>query len=154
MDVEGGASQPLNMGVDDSVTEARPRRKRTHSLESNVLSITDFTEVIGKKPKHANLKLQSSKLLENSQSASQTRRKTTKPQPSPLATEDYDDQLCVFCAETGYSNNTIKCEYCEEFYHLVCCIPEAKKDTYSDLLQLTQFLGWSFRACRAGLHPL
>jgi len=47
-----------------------PRLKRTYSVESNFLSTIDFTEVTGKKSKRAHLKLQSSELLENSQSAS------------------------------------------------------------------------------------
>jgi len=111
MDDEGGSSQPHIPGVGDSVTEACPRRKRTHSLESNVHSNTEFTEITGKKSKLAHLKLQFSIFSENSQCTTQSKRKTSKLSPSQLISEEYE-QLCVFCAETGCLKlkNTIKCE--------------------------------------------
>jgi len=132
------------------VAEACPRRKRTHSLESNVHSDTDFTDVTSKKSKHAHLKLQLYKLLENSQCATQCKCKTSKP-----CENDNNTPLCVLGAEPASSpESVVQCCYCSEFYHLACCAPDMTPAAYTDILKLTSFMGWTCRASRPRLPSL
>jgi len=59
---------------------------------------------------------------------------------------DDDPPLSVFCAEIGRPIDSLRCDMCQGTYHLTCC--QIDIDNHSDLLSLTNFLGWTCQACR------
>jgi len=62
---------------------------------------------------------------------------------------DHSNRLCVFCAEVMLPDSSVKCDFCQEAYHLVCCNPDPMSSSYSDKIKLLEFLGWTCRACRS-----
>jgi len=53
---------------------------------------------------------------------------------------------CVFCELKDSKMNMVKCDQCDDFYHLACCGLPAKKHEIA--FEMILLLGWSCKDCR------
>jgi len=156
--VQSGSTEPPGDAIVDDGAAGSNSRKRTRSLESAVNS-NSFIRILSKKEKKLNkLNRRSDKNpLTDTVSQSQPTKRTclkslnTATRSIITATEN-DAPLCVFCGEPTFPTDSIRCDFCTESYHLTCCSIDI--DCHSDLISLTNFLGWTCRACRfdSALH--
>jgi len=90
--------------------------------------------------KHNDGSLVTNEPMSHSQPTKRTKLKSSKEARRTSSVDD-DPPLCVFCAEKGRPTDSLLCDMCQEAYHLTCC--QIDIDCHSDLLTLTNFLGWT-----------
>ena len=56
------------------------------------------------------------------------------------------EETCVSCAVSGPSVIMIKCQLCDDFYHMQCL--GVTIDKYDAAIEMTNLLGWSCKECR------
>lgn len=67
----------------------------------------------------------------------------TNPDASNLLSPE---ENCVSCAASGPSSLMIKCQLCDDFYHMQCL--GVVIDKYAAAIEMTNLLGWSCKECR------
>jgi hypothetical protein len=72
---------------------------------------------------------------------------TSVPTTSDLSVPN--EECCVICAQAT-DQESVQCDLCEHFYHLLCCgVPQT---SIAISLNLVSFAGWSCAACRSDLR--
>jgi len=124
------------------VTPSHASNKRSHSLDRDTAIINDgYTDLIGRKSKRK---------ISLSSTGSRLKRKGVKDALDSCDPNiNHSNRLCVFCAEETLPDSSVKCDFCQESYHLACCNPDTVSTSYTDTIKLLEFLGWTCRACRS-----
>jgi hypothetical protein len=131
LDPGGGAVPlgPADAATGVGLTAKQTMRKRVRSVGDEPISPENRNQLLDERKKTK---------------AGETYSKESNP--SCEESNKSPEENCVSCAKIGLAVSMIKCQLCDDFYHIDCCgIPKTKQ---KQALEMISLFGWSCKECR------